>query len=168
MIEIKQSDVMKEIRETYRRAQAERKPLPQNWLIAEIQNAHELPPSVPEEVRAFYLLVSYEALRQWTGAFFRNLQSLELSDEDDASNPIQGALGDFREKMAGYTRLQIRYVVTRDGAQVSVPTELLLGSEIRAKAAEQRTAAAGRLEHASELEKYLAERGYEDPAELIA
>jgi hypothetical protein len=91
--------------------------------------------------------------------FWRHCGYVECRDEvrrciNRRAGDDKPASDDRQLHLPGYERLQLYYVVTRDGDDVGVPVEELTDQELEAKAATYRSMGAACYRHADEIDRF--------------
>ena len=114
------------------------------WLTQAVVGSH---PGISGKDEDFYECCAYGHVRSQVGSVLCRYKSVD----DIAPDP--------QMVLPGFERLQIGYLIERESEQRIVALDQMTGIEITSKIADYRTMSAGCLQHANELERYLAGRG---------
>jgi hypothetical protein len=123
-----------------------------SWLTHAIIMAHE--DEIQGRGKDWWVKLGASAIRAEVGSFFRRQH---LAESESST----------QELLPGFERLQVRYIIARDGEKLSVPIEMASDEELLAKADEQECHAAGYIQHAKELRRYVSRRTT-GPRRLVA
>lgn len=142
---MRQADLDREVSEVIDELLFDGSPASVAWVVQGVMGRHK---DITGQDENFARLCAYEHVRRTVLTELRNRKRAD----DESGQVEQGEL------FPGYVRVQKSYVISRDGEQMVVRLDLMTEAEVRAKVGELRRMAEGALDHARELEDYLAAR----------
>ena len=114
------------------------------WLVNAVMRDHD---SITGDDADFAVCLAHAHVTKRVEHYFRRIKEAE-----------QEGGTDDQLILPGYEKLQRRYIVTRDEAQVGIDVWDLTDDELDAKAHEHRAMGRGHFQHADELDRFRAER----------
>jgi hypothetical protein len=130
-------DLVAEIQSQFLEMEKAGNGVPKTWLIQSILSAHQ---GIEGDDREFAVYSCYACVTKGVEAFFNKIHRQETETE-------------HQKTIEGFEHVRPRYIIERNDERVATRIGDMTTEEIRAKALQLRSMAAGAIAHARELER---------------